>query len=176
MALLIALHVLAVTVWVGGMFFAYVVLRPSAGPLEPEARLALWQSVFRRFFPWVWTSIVVLLASGYGMMFVYFGGFAGAGLYIHVMQGIGIVMMLLFMHLFFVPWRRFSDGSGKEPFPRSRQAAGSNSPHRCGQPGARPPDDNRRRERSLLVKARLNRMTATHRAPVLSSHNQPEMN
>jgi uncharacterized membrane protein len=23
------------------------------------------------------------------------------------MQGIGIVMMLLFMHLFFVPWRRF---------------------------------------------------------------------
>ena len=108
MALLIALHVLAVTVWVGSMFFAYVVLRPSAVPLESEARLALWQRVFRRFFPWVWTSIVLLLATGYGMIFFYFGGFAGAGLYIHAMQGIGIVMMLLFMHLFFVPWRRFS--------------------------------------------------------------------
>ncbi|MGH9809436.1 MAG: CopD family protein [Terriglobia bacterium] len=108
MALLIALHVLAVVVWVGGMFFAYVVLRPSAGPLESETRLGLWHGVFGRFFPWVWTSVALLLATGYGMIFLYFGGFAGAGLYIHVMQGLGIVMMLLFMHLFFVPWRRFS--------------------------------------------------------------------
>jgi len=114
MALLIALHVLAVVVWVGGMAFAYVVLRPSAGALESETRLQLWHGVFRRFFPWVWTSIIVLLASGYGMIFVYFGGFAGAGLYIQVMQGIGIVMMLLFLHLFFVPWRRFTHAvSGK---------------------------------------------------------------
>ena len=108
MAVLIALHVLAVAVWVGGMCFAYVVLRPSAGPLEPETRLQLWHRVFGRFFPWVWTSVVLLLATGYGMIFLYFGGFAGAGLYIHVMQGLGIVMMLLFLHLFFVPWRRFS--------------------------------------------------------------------
>ena len=115
MALLIALHVLAVVVWVGGMFFAYVVLRQSAGPLPSETRLALWHRVFRRFFPWVWSSIVLLLASGYGMMFLYFGGFAGTGLYIQVMQGIGIVMMLLFLHLFFIPWRRFSDAvEGKQ--------------------------------------------------------------
>ena len=115
MALLIALHVLAAVVWVGGMFFAYMVLRQSAGPLESETRLALWHRVFRRFFPWVWSSIVLLLASGYGMMFRYFGGFAGAGLYIQVMQGVGIVMMLLFLHLFFVPWRRFSDAvEGKQ--------------------------------------------------------------
>jgi uncharacterized membrane protein len=118
-AFLIALHVLAVVVWVGGMFFAYVVLRQSAGPLPSETRLALWHRVFRRFFPWVWSSIVVLLASGYGMMFLYFGGFAGAGLYIHVMQGIGIVMMMLFIHLFFVPWRRFSDAMEKRHFPEA---------------------------------------------------------
>jgi uncharacterized membrane protein len=107
MAILIALHVLAAVLWVGGMFFAYVVLRPSAGPLESKTRLALWQRVFRKFFPWVWTSIIVLLASGYFMIFGYLGGFAGAAPYIHVMQGLGIVMMLLFLHLFFVPWRRF---------------------------------------------------------------------
>ena len=119
MALLIAIHVLAVVVWVGGMFFAYVVLRQSAGPLEPEARLTLWHRVFRRFFPWVWSSIVLLLASGYGMMFLYFGGFAGAGLHIHVMQGIGIVMMLLFLYLFFIPWRRFSDAVERRHFPEA---------------------------------------------------------
>ena len=33
MALLIAMHVLAVVVWVGGMFFAYFCLRPAAAKL-----------------------------------------------------------------------------------------------------------------------------------------------
>jgi len=115
-ALLVASHILAAVVWVGGMFLAYVVLRPSAGPLEAETRLALWQRVFRGFFPWVWASIVVLLASGYAMIFLYFGGFAGAGLHIHLMQGIGIVMVLLFGHLFFGPWRRFSQAMEARDF------------------------------------------------------------
>src|SRR3990170_170272 len=108
MAVLIALHVLAAVIWVGGIFFAYMVLRPSAGPLEPPLRLALWQRVFRRFFPWVWLSIILLLVSGYAMLFLRFGGFAGAGPHIHVMQVTGILMMALFLHLFFAPWRRFS--------------------------------------------------------------------
>ena len=108
MALLIALHILAAVVWVGGMFFAYIVLRPSAGPLEPPLRLALWSRVFGRFFPWVWASIAALLISGYAMLFVHFGGFAGAPPHINVMQVTGIVMMLLFLHLYFAPWRRFS--------------------------------------------------------------------
>jgi uncharacterized membrane protein len=108
MTLLIALHVLAAAIWVGGMFFAYMVLRPSAGPLEPPARLGLWARVFGRFFAWVWASIVVLLASGYAMLFVHFGGFAAAPAHINVMQATGILMMLLFLHLYFAPWRRFS--------------------------------------------------------------------
>jgi uncharacterized membrane protein len=108
MAILVALHALAAVAWVGGMFFAYMCLRPAAGPLEPRLRLALWQRVFSRFFPWVWASIAVLLASGYAMLFLHFGGFKGAGLHIHVMQATGILMMLLFLHLFFAPWRRFS--------------------------------------------------------------------
>jgi uncharacterized membrane protein len=108
MTLLVALHVLAAVVWVGGMFFAYLVLRPSTGPLEPALRLALWQRVFDRFFPWVWASIAALLISGYAMLFAHFDGFAGAPLHIHVMQVTGILMMLIFLHLYFAPWRRFS--------------------------------------------------------------------
>ena len=108
MTMLVALHALAAMVWVGGMFFAYMVLRPSAGPLEPPLRLALWARIFGRFFPWVWASIAVLLVSGYAMLFLRFGGFAGAGLHIHVMQVTGLLMMVLFLHLFFAPWRRFS--------------------------------------------------------------------
>lgn len=107
MTLLVALHALAAVIWVGGMFFAYMVLRPSASPLEPPSRLALWSRVFGRFFPWVWASIIALLASGYAMLFLRFGGFAGAPLHVNIMQATGILMMLLFLHLYFAPWRRF---------------------------------------------------------------------
>lgn len=106
-AILLALHALAAVVWVGGMFFAYLVLRPAAGPLEPPQRLALWHRVFGRFFPWVWAAVAVLLASGYGLLFLVLGGFAGAGMHVHLMQTLGLVMMALFAHLFFAPWRRF---------------------------------------------------------------------
>lgn len=103
----LAFHILAAVIWVGGMFFAYVALRPSAGALEPALRLPLWHRVFSRFFPWVWASILVLLVSGYGMVFLGFGGFRGIGPHVHIMQATGIVMVLLFLHLFFAPWRRF---------------------------------------------------------------------
>ncbi len=103
----LAFHILAAVIWVGGMFFAYVMLRPSARALEPALRLPLWHRVFSRFFPWVWASIFALLASGYGMIFLGFGGFAGIGPHVHAMQATGIVMMLVFLHLFFAPWRRF---------------------------------------------------------------------
>lgn len=102
----LALHILGAVVWVGGMFLAYVVLRPAADPLEPPLRLALWRGVLERFFPWVWASIVALLASGYGMLFLVLGGFAGAGVHVHVMNLTGLIMMALFLHLYFAPWRR----------------------------------------------------------------------
>jgi uncharacterized membrane protein len=108
MTVLVVLHVMAAVIWVGGMFFAYLVLRPASGPLEAPARFGLWARVFARFFPWVWASIIALLVSGYAMLFGYLGGFANAGLHIHVMQLTGIVMMLLFLHLYFAPWRRFA--------------------------------------------------------------------
>ena len=36
-----------------------------------------------------------------------FGGFAGAGLHIHIMQLTGWLMFAIFFHLYFAPWRRF---------------------------------------------------------------------
>lgn len=103
----IALHALAAAIWVGGMFLAYVVLRPSVAALAASDRLALWQRVFDGFFPWVIGAIAVLLLSGYWLLFVTFGGFRGAGVHIHVMHLTGWLMFLLFFHLYFVPWKRF---------------------------------------------------------------------
>jgi uncharacterized membrane protein len=104
---LLALHLLSALFWVGGMAFAYWVLRPAAGPLDPPLRLALWRRVFEKFLPWVGVAIVVLLVTGYAMLAKYFGDFAGAPLYINVMQGLGILMVLLYLHLLFAPWKRF---------------------------------------------------------------------
>ena len=100
-------HILAAVIWVGGMFFAYVMLRPSLAPLDPAQRLSLWRRVFSRFFPWVGVTIVALLASGYGMVLGPMGGFAHIGLHVQIMQGVGIIMMLAFGHLYFAPWKRF---------------------------------------------------------------------
>jgi len=101
------LHALSAIVWVGGMFFAHQVLRPAAGALEPAPRLILWSRVLGRFFAWVFAAIVLLLLTGYAMVFGVYAGFGGIGLHIQLMQGIGILMMLLFLHLYFAPWRRF---------------------------------------------------------------------
>jgi uncharacterized membrane protein len=95
------IHLLAVLVWVGGMFFAYVALRPAAvETLEPPQRLRLWTAVFRIFFRWVWASIGVLLASGLYMIYL-FGGMANVPGYVHVMLALGLLMMLIFMYVFF---------------------------------------------------------------------------
>lgn len=107
MSIAIMLHVLAVVVWVGGMFFAYMALRPvAASLLEPPQRLPLWDGVFAKFFPWVWLAIVLILASGYWMLFGPFGGFANAPLYVHAMNGLGLVMMAIFLHVYFAPYQR----------------------------------------------------------------------
>jgi len=37
-----------------------------------------------------------------------FGGFGAIGPYVHVMFAIGIVMMLIFVHVFFAPFRRLT--------------------------------------------------------------------
>ncbi len=124
MAFLLILHLIAAVVWVGGMFFAYMALRPALAAFEPPDRLTLWARVFGNFFPWVWVSVATLLVTGYAILFGFFGGFAEAGLYIHLMHGIGLVMMLIFAHLFFAPYRRLRRSVVGEDWPSGAVALG----------------------------------------------------
>jgi len=118
MSVSIALHLLSAVIWVGGMFFAYVALRPAAAQLlEPPHRLQLWVQVFKLFFLWVWLSIIAILITGYWMLFSVFGGFANAGMHIHIMHGAGIVMVLIFMHVFFAPYRRLRHAVVVQDYP-----------------------------------------------------------
>jgi uncharacterized membrane protein len=72
---------------------------------------------FQKFFPWVWTAVLLLLASGYSMLFILFGGFAGAGVHVHLMQGIGWLMVALFVWLFHGPWLAFKRAVDAEDWP-----------------------------------------------------------
>ncbi|MDH5388086.1 MAG: CopD family protein [Gammaproteobacteria bacterium] len=107
MSVSIALHLLSAILWVGGMMFAHMMLRPAAvRVLEPPLRLKLWVQVFKNFFLWVWIAIITILASGYWMVFGVFNGFGNVGIHIHLMHGMGIVMVLIFMYVFFIPYRK----------------------------------------------------------------------
>jgi len=81
----------------------------AAAALDPAERLPLWRQVFARFLPWVGVSIVVLLLSGFGTIFLIFGQPSNAGPYVHIMATTGIMMMLLFLYLIFATRRRFRD-------------------------------------------------------------------
>ncbi|WP_223212064.1 CopD family protein [Thiolapillus brandeum] len=119
----IPLHVLSVVIWVGGMFFAHMVLRPTAvESLEPPLRLRLWRGVFGRFFPWVWLCILLILASGFWMIFGVYGGMGGLALHVHLMFGMGLVMMLVFFYIFFVPYAALKKAVAAENWPAGGQA------------------------------------------------------
>ncbi|WP_248807036.1 CopD family protein [Pseudomonas sp. MWU13-2100] len=99
-ALVYTLHVLAALAWVGGMFFAWMILRPAAmAALEGPARLKLWVQVFQRFFVWVWVAVVLLPISGVGLIQLRFSGFETAPRYVQVMMGLYIVMVAVFIRI-----------------------------------------------------------------------------
>jgi len=109
------LHLLSAVVWVGGMFFAYMFLRPvAASQLEPPVRLTLWVGVFKKFFPFVWLSILFLPLTGYLMIFDIWGSMAATPLYVHIMNGLGIVMILIYLHVYFAPFKRLKEAVIKQ--------------------------------------------------------------
>jgi uncharacterized membrane protein len=124
--LLKALHVLCAVVWVGGMLFAYVVLRPSLSVLEPPQRIALHSQVFRRFFLLVWHVMPLILLTGFIMIFYVFGGMAGVAWPVHVMLLLGLVMSAIFLAIFFGPYRTFRASPGPVPLDTIRKLIGLN--------------------------------------------------
>ena len=117
------LHVLSVVVWVGGMFFAYMALRPvAASVLEPPQRLTLWAGVFGKFFPWVWASVALILLSGLHML-MKLGG-AAAPHYTLTMLALGVAMMLIFAHVFFAPYKKLKRAVGQQDWKAGGAALG----------------------------------------------------
>jgi uncharacterized membrane protein len=67
---------------------------------------------------------VLLLATGFSMVFSIFGGFVHLAGYVQLMMGLGVVMMLLFLHLYFAPWRRFRAAVARRDWPEGGRQLG----------------------------------------------------
>ena len=94
---LFILHVLGAVVWVGGMAFAILALRPAAHEaLEPPQRLALMNAVFARFFRILWHVVPIVLLTGWVMWIVSYWGFGASIWHVHLMHLTGLLMAAIF--------------------------------------------------------------------------------
>ena len=125
------IHLFAGILWLGGMAFMLLALRPAAiAVLQPPERLQLMGAVMRRFFTVVGVSIMALMATGTPMYTTVFRatreatGQGGVPLGWNLMLGLGLLMMLLFGHLFFVGYARFKRALAVKDWPLAGQAAG----------------------------------------------------
>lgn len=104
--LIYVVHVLGAVIWVGGMAFALLALRPAAHEaLEAPQRLALMLGVFRRFFRTLWHVVPLMLLSGWAMLFGWYWGFGASIWHVHLMHLTGLVMAGIFAAVALGPFR-----------------------------------------------------------------------
>lgn len=119
--LLLFIHVAGVIVWIGGMFFAYVCLRPAAAAtLEPPKRLPLWTATFARFLPVAAVAVASIVASGLVMMLQVGMALSPPGW--HVMFGVGLVMAAVFVYVYAGLYPRLKRHSDAADWPAAAQA------------------------------------------------------
>jgi len=117
-----ALHVVFAALWVGGMAFAILALRPALAALEPPQRVALMGRVHKRFFLIVWHAMPIVLLSGYYLLFGHYGGFRGVGWHVHLMHMTGLLMAVIYLAIFFGPWKRMRQALAANDLPAAARA------------------------------------------------------
>ncbi len=116
-------HLAAAMVWMGGMTLVILALRPVViARMAPPERLGLMCGVLSRFFVMVWLSIALILVSGFWMLAMTDLQLAPRGW--HAMSGLGLLMCLIFAHIWFAPFRRHKKAVGASEWPAAGKALG----------------------------------------------------
>lgn len=123
-------HLVAAILWMGGMAFMLLALRPAAlAVMDPQSRARLMGAVWRRFFLIVIVSIVALFTTGTNLYTTAFRatkaatGSGSVPLGWNLMLVIGIVMMLIFGHIYFAGFRQFKRAVAAAEWPVAAKAA-----------------------------------------------------
>ena len=118
-ATLLCLHLLAATLWVGGMAVMHFAVRPAAvQTLQPPLRLPFMAAALGRFFAGVSAAVLVLLLTGLAMV-LGSGGFAAAHWAVHAMFAIGLAMMAVYGHIRFAAFARLQQAVVTHEWPKA---------------------------------------------------------
>ena len=118
MSIALTLHLLGVIIWVGGMFFAHVILRGVLNEmLEPQQRLPLLLRIFDSFFPWVWASVIGILASGYWMLFTVYE--TETTFWLMFMSVVGTLMAAIFIFIYALPYNQLGNALKNHDMPKA---------------------------------------------------------
>ncbi|MBT3041522.1 MAG: CopD family protein [Candidatus Thiodiazotropha sp. (ex Codakia orbicularis)] len=121
MSIAMTLHIIGVIIWVGGMFFAHMILRPALNDsLEAPQRLSLLLRVFDGFFPWVWVAVIAILASGFWMLFMFYED--NIGLWLGFMTVVGILMSAIFVFIYAIPYKQIRVARKEDDKPKLVEA------------------------------------------------------
>jgi uncharacterized membrane protein len=113
-AVLKAIHLLAVIVWIGGMVFAQFFLRPAMARLAAPERVRLMHEVLGRFLNAVLVAAVLALGSGTWMIGRIARQMAQSGVKFNmplewmVMSLLGLLMLAIFGYIRFTLYKRLT--------------------------------------------------------------------
>ncbi|KXV38714.1 hypothetical protein AD942_14225 [Gluconobacter japonicus] len=108
-SLVLAIHLLCMTYWIGGSIYSALVVRSTVGLLDPGPRASVLLQNYTRFFKGLWQVVPFSLVSGWTLV-IHEGGFGAVNWTINAMQLIGIAMAIVFIT------------TARGPFLRARRA------------------------------------------------------
>ena len=125
------LHLTAGIVWMGGMTFMLLALRPAAlASLDAQPRALLMAEVFKRFYVLVLLAIALLFTTGTHLYTATFRaaklatGQGSVPLGWNVMLVLGLAMMLIFGHIYFAGFKKYKRAVAAGQWPIAAKVAG----------------------------------------------------
>ncbi|WP_222547138.1 hypothetical protein [Asaia lannensis] len=103
-SLVLALHLLCMAYWIGGGIYAVIVSRSTVALLEPAQRQNVQMQLIARYFRALLHIVPTALVTGW-LLVIHMGGFGVMSLPINIMQGLALIMALLFLSAYFGPFQ-----------------------------------------------------------------------
>ncbi|WP_461829300.1 hypothetical protein [Aquifex sp.] len=107
---LLFLHLFFAILWIGGMIYSLVFMRPALGKVDDNCRTTLLQNTWGRFFYAVWLSIVVLFLTGMALWHKFRPDFSSNTLF-HLKLLMFAIMVLNFAYIHLYLFRKRIFGS-----------------------------------------------------------------